>query len=169
MKLGVTIVVALVLINVEAAVLHLVGATLVKIDVGLAIVAFLSLHFMPLEGAIGAFFIGYFEDLLCGHPTGLYAFLAVLTFLLARVAGAAVDVRGAIGFGAFAGITSLVFNVLAYLFSLLAAGSDEVRGVAVLASALPTALWTGLFAVPLFFLLRAIESRFVREETGLLR
>jgi hypothetical protein len=169
MKLGVVIALALVLINIQAAFLHVVGATLVKVDVGVVVIALMALDFMPLEGAIGAFFVGYFEDLLSGRPTGLYAFLGVLIYLTARFVGAAVDVRGPGGFAAMAGLTSLAYNFLAFLVTLAAADSDAPRSAALLSAALPTAFWTVLASLPLFFLIRKIEGRFAREEPGLLR
>ncbi len=168
MKLAVFLILALVLVNVEAALLHLFGAGLVRVDVALVIVAFLAQRSMPLEGAIGSFFAGYFVDVISGQPTGLYAFLGVLVFLLAKVACAALDARGVGGFALVAAATSLAHGVLAWLLTIVSASPDVVRSSAQLTAALPTALWTAIAAVPLFYLLRWIEHRFTREEPGLL-
>ena len=58
-----------------------------------AIVAFLSLRAGLLEGAVASYAIGYLLDLMSGRPTGLYTLLAVVTFLLGRIAASLVDVR----------------------------------------------------------------------------
>ena len=93
---------ALLLLSVESVVVKYLGLTLARIDVTVAIVAFLSLRSGLLEGAAGAFAVGYLLDLMSGRPTGLYTFLAVLTFLLGRIARSLVEVRGALGFAVFA-------------------------------------------------------------------
>ena len=167
MKLAPMIALALLLINVEAGLLHLAGATLVKVDVGAILIAFMALDSMPLEGALGAFLVGYFQDVLCGRPTALYEFLGVLTFLAARVAAAAVDVRGVVGFASMAALTSLTSSALWFAMTFASAPSENPPSAAILAASLPTALWTALFAVPLFRLLKRVERRFSREETGL--
>ena len=38
---------------------------------------------------MSSFAVGYLLDLMSGRPTGLYTFLAVLTFLLGRLVGVA--------------------------------------------------------------------------------
>lgn len=168
MKLAVLLATALVLQNAAMALLHLAGAVLVKVDVGVLVVAFLALRAMPLEGAVGAFFVGYFVDLLSGHPTGLYAFLAVLTFLVVRVAMGAIEVRGPIGFAAVAALTSMGHGLLAFLLTAATDGPEEARSAATLAALVPTAVFTALVSPPVFGLLKWIESRFTRAEPGLL-
>jgi hypothetical protein len=167
MKLTVIIGLALVFVNVEAGLLHIAGVTLVKVDAGAIFIAFMALDFMPLEGAVGAFFIGYFQDVLCGRPTGLYEFLAVLVFLLVRVAAAAVDIRGVVGFSLMAALASGVGGTFSFAMTYAASANDKVPGPAALAAVVPTAFWTALFAAPLFLLLRKVESRFSREDTGM--
>ncbi len=168
MKLLCMLAFAFLVLNVESALLGVAGAMLVKVDVGLAVIAYFAMRSMPLEGAIGAFFVGYFQDLLCGHPTGLYPFLAVLVFVLARVSVAAVEVRGAAGFSVVAGLLSLGHNVFAYLMTLVTEGENETHSVAILTAALPTALLTLAVSPGVFLVMKKIESRFTREEHGLL-
>jgi rod shape-determining protein MreD len=79
-----------------------------------AIVAFLSLRAGLLEGAAASYAVGYLLDLMTGRPTGLYTLLAVVTFLLGRIAAGLVDVRSGRSFALFAMAADATHGVLAW-------------------------------------------------------
>lgn len=84
---------ALVLLSVESVLVRHLGLEVTRIDVGLALVAYVALHATAVEGGLIAFSVGYLLDVFTGRPTGLYPFLAVLVYLVVRAAGQLVDGR----------------------------------------------------------------------------
>ena len=93
MKLLLTLVLTLLFLALESVAVKYMGLGVARIDVTVAIVAFLSLRAGLLEGAVASYAVGYLLDLMTGRPTGLYTLLAVVTFLLGRIAAGLVDVR----------------------------------------------------------------------------
>jgi hypothetical protein len=158
---------SLVLLALESVLVKYLGLTLARIDVTVAIVAFLSLRAGLLEGASGAFVVGYLLDLMSGRPTGLYTFLAVLTFLLGRAARSLVEVRGPGGFALYAMGMDAVHGLLALLVTWL---TSKTLGVAVLSPAgLPLeVILTGAAAFCLYPLLQRFGPAAERVEPGLL-
>ena len=158
---------ALVLLAVESVLVKYLGLTVARIDVTVAIVAFLSLRAGLLEGASGAFAVGYLLDMMSGRPTGLYTFLAVFTFLLGRLARSLVEVRGPGGFALFAMGADAVHGLLALLVTWL---TSKTLGVAALSPAgLPLeVLLTGAAAFCLYPLLQRFGPVAERAEPGLL-
>jgi hypothetical protein len=158
---------SLVLLAVESVLVKYLGLTLARIDVTVAVVAFLSLRAGLLEGASGAFAVGYLLDLMSGRPTGLYTFLAVLTFLLGRLARSLVEVRGPGGFALYAMGMDAVHGLLALLVTWL---TSKTLGVAFLSPAgLPLeVVLTGVAAFCLYPLLQRFGPAAERVEPGLL-
>ncbi|HXX32191.1 MAG TPA: hypothetical protein VEJ89_15930 [Myxococcaceae bacterium] len=158
---------ALLLLSVESVVVKYLGLTLARIDVTVAIVAFLSLRSGLLEGAAGAFAVGYLLDLMSGRPTGLYTFLAVLTFLLGRIARSLVEVRGALGFAVFALAADAVHGLLALAVTWL---TSKTWGMGALSPAgLPLeVLLTGAAALCLYPVLQRFGPVAERAEPGLI-
>jgi len=158
---------ALVLLAVESVLVKYLGLTVARIDVTVAIVAFLSLRSGLLEGASGAFAVGYLLDMMSGRPTGLYTFLAVFTFLLGRATRSLVEVRGPGGFALFAMGIDAVHGLLALLVTWL---TSKTWGVAALSPAgLPLeVLLTGAAAFCLYPLLQRFGPVAERAEPGLL-
>jgi hypothetical protein len=158
---------ALVLLALESVLVKYLGLTLARIDVTVAIVAFLSLRAGLLEGATGAFAVGYLLDLMSGRPTGLYTFLAVLTFLLGRIARSLLEVRGALAFSLFAMGADAVHGLLALGVTWL---TSKSWGMAALSpGGLPLeVLLTGAAAFCLYPVLQRFGPVADRAEPGLL-
>lgn len=166
---------------VEAALLPFVGAglgagfgaglgglgRLLHADLALCAVVWLAVGPAgTVEGAVGAYACGTIADLLYAVQPGLFAFLAVLSYLLARLGSAAFDVRGAGGFAVLCGLGSLVQAGLAFLLLTLV-GQPWPSGAwpAVLGGAVATAL----AAPPSFKLLGWATGILEREDPSLLR
>jgi len=167
MKFLTTVGLTLLLLTLESVAVKYLGLSVSRIDVTVAVVAFLSLRASTVEGAMSSFVVGYLLDLMSGRPTGLYTFLAVLTFLIGRLAASLVDVRSAAVFVIFAMAADLVHGLLAIFFSWLTS-RDAAFGSKLLAIPLQVAL-TGLAALLLYPLFRKFDSGAERSEVGLLR
>src|SRR5688500_10719962 len=102
MKFLVAIGLALALLTLESVLVQRLGLAISRIDVTVVLVAFLALRATTLEGAISSYSVGYLLDLMSGQPTGLYTFLGVFTFLVARLVLSFVEVRTAAAFVLFA-------------------------------------------------------------------
>ncbi len=155
MKFVITVVLALLLLTVEAVIVKYLGFAVTRIDATVAIIVFLALRASTLEGAFSAFTIGYLLDVMSGQPTGLYVFLGVLTFLLARLAASLVDVRSAPSFAAFTMGADLGHGLLAVFFSWMT--SKATGAFFSIGSLLLQVLLTGVAALFLYPLLRKFD------------
>jgi rod shape-determining protein MreD len=163
-----TAVMALVLLSLESVIVKYLGFSITRIDVTVTLVAFLALRASTQEGAISAFVIGYLLDLSTGRPTGLYTFLAVLIFLLGKLAASLVDVRSGPMFALFAMGSDFGHGLFAAFFTWLTTRKDAGSGFSL--STLPgEVLLTGLAALALYPLLRRIDPGNERPQVGALR
>ncbi|HME89878.1 MAG TPA: hypothetical protein VKE49_00530 [Myxococcaceae bacterium] len=167
MKLVTTVILTLVLLTLESVAVKYLEFSVSRIDVTIAIVAFLSLRANLVEGAFSSYAVGYLLDLMSGHPTGLYTFLAVFTFLIGRLAASLVEVRSALLFVIFTMAADLGHGLLAVFFSWLTS-RDAAFGSTLSALPMQVAL-TGMAALCLYPLFRKIDSGGERAEVGLLR
>lgn len=165
MRLLVTLVLTLFLLALESVVVKYLGLSVTRIDVTVAIVAFLALKAGLLEGAVAAYAVGYLLDLMTGQPTGLYTLLALVTFLLGRMAASLVDVRSATSFAGFAMAADVAHGLLAWGISTVSGRHPQLVGL----SGLPLeVVLTGLAALALYPLLRRFGLGAERREPGLL-
>lgn len=167
MKFVVTVLLALVLLSIESVLVKYLGFEVTRIDVTVAVIAFLALRANVMEGAISAFAVGYLLDLMSGQPTGLYTFLGVLLMLLGRVGNNFLDVRTAPSFAVFAVGLDVVHSLLAIFFTWLTGRGDSV-GFSFGAFVLQAVL-TGVAALVLYPLLKRIDPGSERPEVGVLR
>jgi len=165
MKLALTLVLTLLFLALESVAVKYVGLGVARIDVTVAIVAFLSLRAGLLEGAVASYAVGYLLDLMTGRPTGLYTLLAVVTFLLGRVVGSLVDVRSARSFALFAMAADATHGLLAWGIGSVSGNQMAVSGL----SGLPLEVFlTGLAALLLYPLLKRFGLGAERRDPGLL-
>ncbi|MFZ5469051.1 MAG: hypothetical protein ACOZIN_06375 [Myxococcota bacterium] len=168
MRFLITVGIALVLLAVESVVVRYLGLSVSRIDVTVALVVFLSIRASVAEGAFSSFAIGYLLDVMSGRPTGLYPFLAVLTFVLARLPSALVEVRGPTLFVLFAAGADLFHGLLGAFFSWLTSPAGTVPTAAL--SGLPLqVLLTAVAARLMWPLLRRIDPGSERHDAGALR
>jgi len=167
-KMLITCALALLLLSLEAVIVKKLGLSVARIDVTVAIIAFLALRANTLEGAAGSFVIGYLLDLLSGRYTGLYTFLGVFLFVLGRMVASLVDVRSGLMFALYAMGGDVVHVLLAVLLSWITA--KEAVGGAAIFSGLPLqVLLTGAAALVLHPLLRRLDRGSERPQLGTLR
>jgi rod shape-determining protein MreD len=165
MKLLLTLVLTLLFLALESVAAKYLGLGVARIDVTVAIVAFLSLRAGLLEGAVASYSIGYLLDLMTGRPTGLYTLLALVTFLLGRVAGSLMDVRSGRSFALFAMAADVTHGLLAWGISGVSSKQMALSGL----SGLPMeVLLTGVAALLLYPLLRRFGLGAERRDPRLL-
>ena len=167
MKFLVAVALALLMLTLESVLVQRMGLAISRIDVTVVLIAFLALRATTLEGAVTSYSVGYLLDLMSGQPTGLYTFLGVFVFLIARLILNFVDVRTAASFVLFAVGADALHGLLAAVFTWLTAKDGSSSAML---SAMPLQLLlTGLAAFLLFPLLRRIEAKSERPASGLLR
>ena len=165
MKLLLTLVLTLLFLALESVAVKYVGLGVARIDVTVAIVAFLSLRAGLLEGAAASYAVGYLLDLMTGRPTGLYTLLAVVTFLLGRVVGSVMDVRTGKSFALFAMAMDGTHGLLAWGIGSVSSKQISLSGL----SGLPLeVLLTGLAALLLYPLLKRFGLGAEKRDPGLL-
>jgi rod shape-determining protein MreD len=152
---------------VESVVPFLLHLRSSRPDLLLVVVLYLALHDDVMQGAGLSAVAGYFSDLTSATPPFLYTFLAVLTFVVLRVAGSALKTEGgpqsaAVAFGA-----SLVHTLIgSAVFGFFTGAGFHLE----LSLSLWSAFGTALAAPLVFFLLRRLDSNFLpAEESGGLR
>ena len=165
MKLLLTLVLTLFFLAIESVAVKYLGLGVARIDVTVAIVAFLSLRAGLLEGAVASYSVGYLLDLMTGRPTGLYTLLAVVTFLLGRIAAGLVDVRSGRSFALFAMAADAGHGVLAWGISGV---SSKQISLSALSSLPLEVLLTGAAALLLYPLLKRFGLGAERRDPGLL-
>lgn len=124
----------------------------------LPLVVFLGVHELSMaRGALLAFAIGYAEDTLSGAPIGLFTFVSVALFWLARVAGLRLTAQTALPRMALAFAFSLVEGAMV-LILLAIFGDDTRRPIEVGSVVVPRALATALFSPPIFRLAQRLRQ-----------
>lgn len=124
----------------------------------LPLVVFLGVHELSMaRGALLAFGIGYLEDTLSGAPIGLFTFVSVAIWWLARVAGVRLTAQTALprmslAFG-FCVIEGAMVLILLAIF-----GDDTRRPIEVGSVVIPRALATALFSPPIFRLAQRLRQ-----------
>ncbi len=138
--------------------LHLRAA---RADLLLSVVLYLALHDDVMQGAALSAVAGYLSDCTSATPAFLYTFLAVLTFIVVRLAGSALKTEGGAQSAAVAFGASLVHSLVAsLLFGFVAGAGFHLELAPLLWSAFGTAL-----AAPLVFsVLRRLDSGFIKAE-----
>jgi rod shape-determining protein MreD len=136
-------------------------------DLLLVVVLYLALHDDVMQGAALSAAAGYFSDLTSATPAFLYTFLAVLTFVVLRIAGSGLKTEGGAQSAAVAFGASLVHSLIAAaVFGFFTGAGVHFEPAPLLWSAFGTALGAPL----VFFVLRRIDSNFLHaEESGGLR
>lgn len=161
-----TLLLALFLLTIESVIVRYAGFSVTRIDVTVVLLVWLALRAPTLEGAAASFGVGYLLDLMSGRPTGLYTFLAVLTFLVGRVASGVVDVRSPAMLALFSVAASAGHGLLATLLSWMVTRENSAAPL----YALPMqVLLTGIAAILLNPLLKKLEWSDQRTKPSLLR
>jgi len=124
----------------------------------LPLVVFLGVHELSTaRGALLAFAIGYAADILGGAPIGLFTFVSVTIWWLARVTGVRLTAQTALPRMSLALAFALVEGALV-LILLAVFGDDNRRPVEVASVVVPRALATALCSPPVFRLAHRLRQ-----------
>lgn len=168
MKAFLLVLLGLVLLCMESVLVRSFGFSVTRLDVTLVLVVFLALSATLVEGAVAAFALGYLLDVFTGRPTGLFPFLAVLTYLTVRLGALVVDARGRGTFALVTGGAVLLHGLFAFFFTWLT--SRTGGGTVASLGGLPLqALLTMVAAALLWPLLQKLDPSKGRPEPGMLR
>lgn len=160
---------ALLVVSVEAALLHHVGGGAIPLALAIPIVVYLGLHAGNIDGAVAAAAVGYVLDVMAGGPKGLLTGLAVALFLFSRVTVAALSIHGRLGFALLSGVGTFLYGAAVLLVTRAVAPTESAPAFHLVGRVLLEAIATGFAAPLIFLLLRRVEGLFTREEPGLLR
>jgi rod shape-determining protein MreD len=135
--------------------LHIAGA---NPSLLLPLVVFMGVHeYSMARGAALAFTLGYLLDVFAAAPVGLFTFVSVATFWVARMAGVRLAAQTlvtkmalALAFGLFEGILVVVLTTIF--------GNDPARPRALAVLVLPHAVATALFAPLVFSLAERLHA-----------
>ena len=169
MTLRIALVVALccVLAVAESVIPFLLHLRAARPDLLLVVVLYLALHDDVVQGAALSAAAGYCSDLTSATPAFLYTFLAVLTFVVLRIAGSGLKTEG----GAQSAVVAFGASVVHSVIATAVFGFFTGAGVRFDAGTLVwSAFGTALAAPFVFFVLRRIDSNFLHtEESGAVR
>ncbi len=169
MKTALRTLFALALVALQDVLLHFVGGGAFSLALPLAVVVYLGLEAENVEGLLGAAVVGYLMDATAGGPRGLLVFLAVVAFLLARLAGATMHLGGRRGFALLTGVATLVFGLAAFLFTRYVSPPEATPGARLLWRILVEAILTGAAAPAVMWAMERIDGIFEKDEPGLLQ
>jgi rod shape-determining protein MreD len=161
--------VALLAAALQAALLRHVGGGAVSLCLLAPVLVHLALTAGNVDGAVGAAGVGFVLDLSSGATKGLFTSLGVALFLGARLVGAAVDVRGRVGFAVLSGAGALGLSAGAVALERAVALPEAQPGWGLLPRMLVEALLTGLAAPLVQLALRRLDALFGAEEPDLIR
>jgi hypothetical protein len=152
---------------VGSVLVHVCAFASARIEVAAVLVVWACLSLDTTRAAVASWAAGYLFDLMTGAPTGLYALVAVLTFVVCRVVVVIVDVRGTVGFAALCAFIDALHQLIAYGLMGFFAGRTGPQPASTSLYALPaTAALTGLCAAALHPLFHRLDLAFDREESS---
>lgn len=153
----------------SGALLHVFGFAQARIEIAAVLVVYACLSLDTTHAALCSWAAGYLFDLMTGAPTGLYAFVAMLTFVVCRVVVVVVDVRGVVAFSALTFLIDAIHQLLAYgLIDFFAGRTGPHAAHAALVTLPATCLLTALAAAALYPAFERLDHRFDRDESSTL-
>lgn len=124
----------------------------------LPLVIFLGVHEANMaRGALLAFGLGYFTDLLASAPIGMFAFTYVAIWWLSRVAAVRLSAQ-TVPTQMFLALVFALIESAVVLMLLAIFGVDPQRSVELSTVLLPHALSTALFSPPVFKIAQRLQQ-----------
>ena len=133
----------------------------VSIDLTFIFVIYAGFWFNPLRGAILSFILGFFLDCVVSPIWGLHAFLYVLFFYIAMIAGARIDRKNNLPVSIFTGTCLFLQGALKVLLYWLLLDVDIAYSL--LQIFLPQAIAMGVISPFLYYIFNNFEVFFNAE------
>lgn len=161
LRIALIVLVCIALAIVESVVPFLFHLRAARPDLLLIVVLYLALRDDVVEGAALSAAAGYLSDLTSATPAFLYTFLAVLTFVVVRLAGSALKTEGGVQSAAVAFGASLVHSLIATaVFAFFTGAGFHLEP----AQSIWSAFGTAIAAPFVFFVLRRLDAGFLHPE-----
>ncbi|MCX8023261.1 MAG: hypothetical protein N2745_10875 [Syntrophorhabdaceae bacterium] len=158
MKIGIFIISGICLLLLESSVLSWFSIELFKPDFSIPFILYMSLFMEPLQGLLGAFFLGLFQEGVSGSPHGSIIFTKLSVFLLAMFIKGKVYIDSKFYFSYICGCFSLFESTL-YLFLFFLSKGETGNALNILFYAIPNGVFTGFFSIFIFSLLTYMNSK----------
>lgn len=124
----------------------------------LPLVVFMGVHeYSMARGAALTFTLGYLLDVFAGAPVGLFTFITVATFVVARAAGVRLAAQTLITKIGLAFVFALVQGVLIIVLTAIF-GNDAARPRALVGLVAPHAIATAVFAPFVFWVAERVHA-----------
>lgn len=124
----------------------------------LPLVVFMGVHeYSMARGAALSFILGYLLDVFAGSPVGLFTFITVATFVVARAAGVRLAAQTLITKIGLAFVFALVQGILIIVLTAIF-GNDPARPRALVILVAPHAVATALSAPFIFAIAERIHA-----------
>ncbi|MEJ7730481.1 MAG: hypothetical protein WKG00_14825 [Polyangiaceae bacterium] len=124
----------------------------------LPLIVFMGVHeYSMARGAALAFLLGYLLDLFAAAPVGLFTFITVATFVVARAAGVRLSAQTILTKVALAFVFALLEGVLIVILTAIF-GGDAARPRALALLVAPHALTTAALAPLVFALAEKVHT-----------
>jgi rod shape-determining protein MreD len=124
----------------------------------LPLIVFMGVHeYSIARGAALAFLLGYLLDLFAAAPVGLFTFITVATFVVARAAGVRLSAQTLLTKVALAFVFALLEGVLIVILTAIF-GGDAARPRALALLVAPHALTTAALAPLVFALAEKVHT-----------
>jgi len=164
LRIFLVVLVCMALAVLESVIPFLLHLRAARADLLLSVVLYLALHDDIVQGAALSAAAGYLSDLTSATPAFLYTFLAVLTFVVVRMAGSALKTEGGVQSAAIAFGASVIHSIVAsMLFGFVLGVGFHLE----LAPLLWSAFGTALAAPFVFAILGRVDASFRHgEEAG---
>ena len=161
LRIFLVVLVCMALAVLESVIPFLLHLRAARADLLLSVVLYLALHDDIVQGAALSAAAGYLSDLTSATPAFLYTFLAVLTFVVVRMAGSALKTEGGVQSAAIAFGASVIHSIVAsMLFGFVLGVGFHLE----LAPLLWSAFGTALAAPFVFAILGKLDSGFPKAE-----
>jgi rod shape-determining protein MreD len=161
LRIFLVVLVCMALAVLESVIPFLLHLRAARADLLLSVVLYLALHDDIVQGATLSAAAGYLSDLTSATPAFLYTFLAVLTFVVVRMAGSALKTEGGVQSAAIAFGASVIHSIVAsMLFGFVLGVGFHLE----LAPLLWSAFGTALAAPVVFAILGRLDSGFPKAE-----
>ena len=166
-KVILSLMLALVAMSVSSVLVRICGFDVARVEVAAILVVYACYGLDNMRAAILCFCGGWLFDLMTGAPTGLYPFVAMLTFVICRVVIVLVDVRGAVSFALLCGVMDAFHQLLAWgIIDFFAGRTGPHPSRAALAAIPGTMLLTALCAAAMWPAFKRMDLAFDREESS---
>ncbi len=160
MKTSIYIMIGIVLLFIEAVISPHLSLDVLKPELGMPIVLYVTFFLGARSGLLAALCIGIVEEGLSGAPDGSLLFVSIFIFLIAAAMRRKIFIDSKYSFAYLSSASVIVQSFLFLALSFFARG--EARGALnILFYTLPNAIVTGFVSIVLFAFIEQLNDSFL--------